>query len=127
MVIAKCLRSPQQSSDGCSCRNSPSPAFPLVTGVELKFDNLRGFFRRRHKLPLFNGFLASLDKQRVATHDPGGFHVSVRRDDDFDFDLADNIQPFGKLRIPSYRPGFGLPPGFARPTAPSKTRGARKK
>src|SRR6267378_1175639 len=103
MVIAKCLRSPQQSSDGCACRNNPYPAFHLVTGVELKFDNLRGFLRRRHKLPLFNGVLASLNKQRVSTHDPGGFHMSVRGDDDFEFDL---------------------PPGFVGRTTLSKPRGA---
>src|SRR5258708_238763 len=126
MVIAKCLHSPQQCSDGRICRNEPCPTFHLVIGVELKFDNLRGFFRRSDKLPFFDGVLASLNEQGMSTHDPCAFHASVWRDHDFDFDLAGNVHPLGEFRIRRRRLGLDLASGFVGRASLSKSRGARK-
>src|SRR5260370_20977780 len=94
--------------------------------MELKFDNLRGLFRPRHKLPLFHGVLAGQNEQRVSPHDARAFHTPVRRYHDFDFDLAGNVHAFGELRIRGCRLRLDLALGFVPCTRLSKSRGARK-
>src|SRR5258707_11645559 len=86
MVIAKCLRSPQQGGVkiAASAGTTVAQLFSLI-GMKIKFNNLRGLFRRRHKLPFLHGVLACLNKQGVSPDDARAFHTSVRRDDDFDF------------------------------------------
>src|SRR5207245_9930377 len=52
--------------------------------------------------------------------------ISVRRDDDFNLDLARNVHALGEFRIRRCRPGLDLAFGFVRRTRLSKPRGARK-
>src|SRR6266513_1400519 len=100
MVIAKCLRSPQQGSVemAASAGTTVPQLFPLIA-MKLKFNNLGGLFRRRHKLPFLHGVLASLNQQEVSPDDPGAFHTSLGRDDDFDLDFSVNIQSFCEAAI----------------------------
>src|SRR5260370_40328099 len=104
MVIAKCLRSRRQGSMAKPASAGTTITQPIfLVAMKLKFDNLRGFFGRRDKLPLFHGVLASLNEQGVSADDPRAFHMSVRSDDYFDFDLAGNIHPLSKFRISGCR------------------------
>src|SRR2546430_13661762 len=127
MVIAKCLRSPQQGSVeiAASAGTTVPQLFPLI-GMKLKFNNLGGLFRRRHKLPFLRGVLASLNEQGVSPDDPGAFHTSLGRDDDFDFDSAGNIHSLCEVRIQRRRLGLDLALGFIRRTRLCKSRSARK-
>src|SRR6266849_149812 len=127
MVIAKCLRSPQQGSVKIAAAAGTTVAqlFSLI-GMKIKFNNLRGLFRRRHKLPFRHGVLACLNKQGVSPGDACAFHTSVRRDDDFDFHLAVNIHSFGEVGIQGCRLGFDLALGFVRRTRLGNCRSAGK-
>src|ERR1700737_1398619 len=100
MVIAKCLRSPQQGSleMAASAGTTIPQLFPL-TGTKFKLNNLTALFRRRHKLPFLHGILACLSEQGVSPDDPRAFHMTVRRDDDFDFDFAGNVHSSGESGI----------------------------
>src|SRR5260370_8665242 len=100
MVIAKCLRSPQQGSVelAASAGTTVPQLFPLV-GTKFKLNDLRALFRRSHKLPFLHGVLACLNEQRVSPDDPRAFHMTVRRNDDFDFDFAGNVHSPGELGI----------------------------
>src|ERR1700674_314673 len=127
MVIAKCLHLPQQ----CGVKMSASAGktipqlFPLIR-MKLKFNNLRGLFRRRHKLPFLHGVLASLNEQWMSADDPRAFHMSVRRDDNFNFDFAENVHTFGEFRIQGCCLGLDLALGFVRRTRLGKRKRARK-
>src|SRR5712692_9389547 len=101
MVIAKCLRSPQQDSVeiAASAGTTLPQLFPLITAVKLEFNNLRCLFRRRHKLPFLDGVLASLNEQGVSPDNACALHMSVRGDDDFDFDFARNVHASCEFRI----------------------------
>src|SRR6267378_3737935 len=127
MVIAKCLRSPQQGSVemAASAGTTLCQLFPLI-GMKLKFNNLRALFGRRHKLPFLHGVLACLNEQGVSPNNARGFHTSVRRDDDLDFDSAGNVHPFCEFRILRCRLGLDLALGFVRRACLSKSRSARK-
>src|SRR5712692_2256530 len=117
MVIAKCLRSPQQSSVemAASAGTTLSQLFSLI-GMKLKFNNLRALFGRRHKLPFLHSVLACLNEQGVSPDDPRAFHMSVRRDDDFDFDFAGDVHSSCELGILRCRLGLYLALGFVRCT-----------
>jgi len=54
--------------------------------MKLKFNNLSGLFRRRHKLPFLDGILASLNEQGVSPDDSRALHTSSA-DDNFDLTL----------------------------------------
>src|SRR5260370_19229700 len=107
MVIAKCLRSPQQDSleMAASAGTTVTRLFPLI-GMKIKFNNLGGLFGRRHKLPFLHGVLASLDEQGVSPDDPRAFHTSLGCDDDFDFDFSGNVHSFCEVRIQRTRLGL---------------------
>src|SRR3977135_437800 len=99
MVIAKCLRSPQQCDvEMAASAGTTLPRFPLIA-MKFEFNDLRGLFRRRHKLTFLHCVLASLNEQGMSPDDPRAFHTSVRRNDDFDFYLARNVHPFCEFRI----------------------------
>src|SRR5260370_14137541 len=100
MVIANCLRSPQQSSVemAASAGTTLSQLFSLI-GMEFKFNNLRAIFGRRHKLPFLHGVLACLNEQGLSPDDPRAFYTTVRRDDGFHFDFASNVLSSCKLVI----------------------------
>src|SRR5260370_24657415 len=100
MVIAKCLRSPQQRSVeiAASAGTTVPQLFPLV-GMKFTLNNLRALFGRSHKLPFLHGVLACLNEQRVSPDGPRAFHMTVRRDDDFAFDFAGNVHSSVKLGI----------------------------
>jgi hypothetical protein len=117
MVIAKCLRSRQQRGlkMAASAEIIVAPLASLV-GMKIKFNNLRGLFGRRRKLPFLHGVLASLHEQGVSPDDSRAFHTTVRRDDDFDFHFARNIHPFREIGIRGSRLGFDLALGFVRGT-----------
>src|SRR5262249_41025588 len=70
----------------------------LVFIVKIEFDNLSGFFRCGEGLPLLNGILARLHKQRVAANDASAANLAIRRDDDFNFDFAGDIHALCKFR-----------------------------
>src|ERR1700674_1935222 len=127
MVIAKCLRSPQQSSVEmtASAGTTFPQLFPLI-GMKLKFNNLGGLFRRGHKLPFLHGVLASLNEQGVSPDDPRAFHTSLGRDDDFDFNFSANVHSPCQFRIQRRRLGLDLALGFIRRTRLCKSRSARK-
>src|SRR6266850_3393156 len=99
--------------------------FPLIA-MKLKFNDLGGLFRRRHKLPFLHGILACLNEQRVSPDDPRTFHTSIRRNDNFNFDSAGNVHPFGKFRIHGRRLGLDLALRFVRRTRLGKRANARK-
>src|SRR5260370_7358675 len=92
MVIAKCLRSPQQRSVeiAASAGTTVPQLFPLV-GMKFTLNNLRALFGRSHKLPFLHGVLACLNEQRVSPAGPRAFHMTVRRADDFEFDFPANV------------------------------------
>src|ERR1700758_3733213 len=75
IVIAKCLRSPQQRSLDRVCSKTLRA---LVGGAKLEFNNLRGFFGRWHKLPLLDSVLARLNEQRMPANDARGFDMAIR-------------------------------------------------
>src|ERR1700686_777457 len=127
MVIAKCLRSPQQGSleMAASAGTTVPRLFPLI-GMKLKFNDLGGLFRRRHKLPFLDGILASLNEQGMSPDDSRPLYTSLGRDDDFDFDFAGNVHSFCEFRIQWRRLGLDLALGFIRRTRLCKSRSARK-
>src|SRR5712671_3576044 len=127
MVIAKCLRSPQQGSlEMAASAGTTVPRLFSLIGMKLKFNNLGGFFRRRHKFPFLHGILANLNEQGVSPDDPRAFHTSFGRDDDFDFDFAGNVHSFCEIRIQWQRLGLDLALGFIRRTRLCKSGRARK-
>src|SRR5439155_18467107 len=107
------------------CRNNPSATDGLI-GMKFELNNLRGLFRRRHKLPFLYGVLASLDQQRMSADDARALNTSVRRDDHFNLDLARDIHSPGEFRI--YRRGLDLDLalGFICRTGLGKSGSARK-
>src|SRR5712672_507816 len=96
-------------------RTIPAQLFPLV-GMKLKFDNLGGFFRRRHELPFLHGVLASLDEQGMATHNASALHMTVRRDNDFNLDLAGHVHALCEFWIDWQCLGFYFALRFVRRT-----------
>src|SRR5260370_1095218 len=109
MVIAKCLRSPQQSSVemAASAGTTLSQLFSLI-GMEFKFNNLRALFGRRHKLPFLHGVLACLNEQGMPPDAPRAFHTTVGRGDVFVFAFAINVHSSGELGILRCRLGLNL-------------------
>ena len=59
-------------------RRSNNSSTVFLNWLKLKLDDLRGFFRRRHKLPFFHRVLASLHEHWVSAHDPRALDMSVR-------------------------------------------------
>jgi len=53
--------------------------------MKLKFNNLGGLFRRRHKLPFLRGVLASLNEQGVS---PDVLVLTLRLDSSVELDCA---------------------------------------
>src|SRR6266436_1825494 len=127
MVIARFLRSPRQSHLGlaASAGTTLPQAFPLA-GVKLKFNNLRGLLRRRHKLPLLDGVLTGLNEQGMSADDARALDTTVRGDDDFNFDFASNVHALCKVGIDRGRFGPDLALRFVRGTRLGETRNPRK-
>src|SRR5260370_12262041 len=122
MVIAKCLRSPQQGSVeiAASAGTTVPQLFPLV-GTKFKLNKLRALFGRSHKLPFLHGVLACLNEQRMSPDGPRAFYMTVRRDDDFNFDFAGNVHSSGEIGILRCRLILVLPLGFIRSSCLTKS------
>src|SRR5260370_3473030 len=127
MVIAKFLRSPRQSNLklAASAGTTRHQAFPLI-GAKLKFNNLRGLLRRRHKLPFLDGILARLNEQGMSPNDTRALDMTIGGDDDFNFDFASDVHALCKVGIERGHFGFDLALRFVRRTRLSETRNPRK-
>src|SRR6267378_3475037 len=107
MLIAKSLRFPTTQKQFQPTETGPYPA-RLIAAVKIKFDDLRGFFRSRKKLPFLHRVLTSLYQQRVAAENTGTAHVSVRRDNDFNLHLAGDAHAPREFGINGRSLGFDL-------------------
>src|SRR5580704_12125420 len=71
------------------CRNFVFFPDELVAGTrKIKLHNLRGFFGGRQELPFFHRILTGLNQQRMSPDCSRALHMSIGRDNDFDFHLA---------------------------------------
>src|SRR5579859_7813245 len=111
IVIAKCLRSPQQRSLDRVCLKTFRA---LVGGAKFKFHDLGGFFGRRRKLPFLYSVLARLDEQRMPANHARGFHMAIRTDDHLDLHFARHVHAASEFRVDRRNPGLHLALGFVR-------------
>src|ERR1051325_10605859 len=94
------LKNPSASSNTARFRNRAESANETLVGaMKIKLDHLRGLFRSREEFPFLNGVLTCLHEQRMATNDTGAADFAVRRNDDFDLDLAGDVHAASKLGI----------------------------
>src|SRR5258708_36741857 len=94
--------------------------------MKIEFDNLGRLFVAGCEFPFLDRVLASLHEERMTADYAGAFDATIRRNDDFDLDLADYVHPLGQIRIDRSDAGFHLALPFLRRARLSKTKSSHE-